>query len=322
MAVEWFDLNNRHFAVALWLVVFVIGLSLKVEVRRAILSMVRASLERTILSVLIGAIVWSALMLSVTVVVGRVLGLWSTIPVVSGLYWFCISGIPLLLTSFTDDPSAYRKRLREAFGIWAIFAAFIGVSTFSLPAEVLIVFFANLLGILYVGSLLNEDAGKSMGRLFPMVPIVFYLAIILGSVIGGKVDLFNALQSFILPVVLTATFQPYIKYVKFMERYECSGGPITRRWISSQDYGESWPFTVERVRLCHQARSVWVEKRRLLPVPSTKKYPVNGLAKPWLTRLWYQCENLDDISKTSPDGLTIGVEPIIRDGLRMGEDSS
>ena len=322
MALEWFDLNYRHFAVVLWLVVFVGGLSFKIEVRCAIFSMVRVALERTILSVLTGAIVWSALMLSATVVVGRMLGLWSTIPAFSGLYWFFVSGIPLLMTSFTDDPSAYRKRLREAFGISAIFTAFISVSIFSLPVEVCIVLFAEILGILYVGSSLNEDAGKSVRRLFPIVPIAFYLAIVLGSMVAGKVGVVNVVQSFLLPVVLTATFQPYIKFVKFMERYEYTGSPITKRWISSQDDGESWPFTVERVRLCHQASSVWVETRRLLPVPSVRRYPVSGLAKPWLTRLGYECKILEEISKTSSDGVMVSVGPIIRDGFRMGEDSS
>ena len=321
MALEWFDLNNRHIAVFLWSVVFLVGISFKKEVRRAILSMVRAALERTIISVLLGAIVWSALTLSAAVVIGRMLGLWSVIPVASGLYWFCISGIPLLATSFTNDPGTYRKRLREAFGIWAIFAAFISVSVFSLPVEVLIVFFAELLGILYVGSLVSEDAGKGVGRLFPAAPIAFYLAIVLGSMIGGKVGLINVLQSFMLPVILTATFQPYVKYVKFMERYEHRGSPITKRWISSQDYGERWPFTVERVRLCHQASSVWVERRHLFPVPSIKRYPVNGLAKPWLTRLGCECENLEEIWKPASDGLKVNIGPIIRDGLSMGEES-
>ena len=321
MTLEWFDLNDRHIAVALWLLVFVVGLSFKTEVRRAIFGIVRIALERTILSALIGATVWLAIVLSATVVVGRMLGLWPTIPAVSGLYWFFISGIPLLFTSFTDDPTAYQKRLKEAFGIWAIFTAFISVSVFSLPVEVLIVFFAELLGILYVGSLVNEDAGEGVGKLFPIVPIVFYLAIVLGSLIGGKVDVVNALQSFMLPVILTAAFQPYIKYVKFMERYEGRGGPITRRSISSEDYGGRWPFTVERVRLCHQASSVWVETRRLFPVPSTKRYPVNGLAKPWLTRLGYECEDLEGIWKPASDGSKVNIGPIILDGLSLGEDS-
>ena len=314
-------MNNRHVAVALWFVTFVVGLSIKVEVRLAILNVVRAMLGRTILSLLLQAIVWWALMLSSIVVIGRALGIWSTIPAVTGLYWFCISGIPLLMTSFTDDPRAYRKCLREAFGISAIFAAFVSVSVFSLPIEMFIVFFAELLGILYVVSLTDRGADKSVGRLFPVVPIVFYLAIVFGSVIGGKVDVINVLEAFLLPVVLTASFQPFVKYVRFMERYESRGGPTARRWISSQDYGESWPFTVERARLCHQATSVWVETRHLFPVLKIKRYPVNGTAKPWLTNLGYNCEKLEDICKPSSDVFRVNIGPIIQDGFRMGEES-
>ena len=224
MTLERFDLNYRHVAAVLWLVVLVCGLSLKIEMRRAIINMVRAMLERTLLSVLIGAIVWSVLMLSAAVVVGRLLGLWSTIPLVTGLYWFLISGIPLLMTSFTEDPVAYGKRLGEACGISAVFVAFISVSTFSLPEEVFIVLFAELLGILYAASLMSEDTGKRMRRLFPTVPILFYLVIVLGSMLAGKVSVVNVFQAFLLPVILTGTLQPYIKYVRFMERYEGRGG--------------------------------------------------------------------------------------------------
>lgn len=322
MTLGWLDLNNRHIAVALWLLVFVVVLCFKTEVRHSMFNVVRTMLGRTILSVLIEAIVWSALVLSVTVVVGRMLGLWSTIPVVTGLYWFCISGIPLLLTSFSDDTNSYRKRLWEAFGIWAIFTAFVSVSVYSLPIEVLIVFFAELLGVLYVGSLLSDDAAKGLGRLFLILLTVFCLAIVLGGVIDGKVDLVSVLESFMLPVILTVALRPYTKYVEFMERFEVRGGPINRRWIFANDYGENWPFTVGRVRLCHQASSVWVETRCLFPIPSVRRYPVNGLAKPWLTRMGYRCENLEDIWKPLSDGLKVNIGPIIQDGLRMGEGYS
>ena len=261
------------------------------------------------------------LMLSAAVVVGRLLGLWSTIPLVTGLYWFLISGIPLLMTSFTEDPVAYGKRLGEACGISAVFVAFISVSTFSLPEEVFIVLFAELLGILYAASLMSEDTGKRMRRLFPTVPMLFYLVIVLGSMLAGKVSVVNVLQAFLLPVILTGTLQPYIKYVRFMERYEGRGGPVSRRWVSSEDYGEDWPFTVGSVRLCHQASSIWVETRRLLPIPRVKRYAVNGLAKSWLTSMGCDCEDLEDIWKPTSHGSRVSIGPIIRDGFRMGEGS-
>ena len=91
-------------------------------------------------------------------------------------------------------------------------------------------------------------------------------------------------------------------------QFDLSAG---RKAVRSEDYGSSWPLTVDSATLCCKSGAVWVEV-------DGKKYGFNGLSKSILPRCGHASFNLEEIWREHPEGMwKVDISPLIRDGLAL-----
>ncbi len=318
--MEWYDLNNRHIASVLWLIILVATGAFNKNIRQSAIGLIGAALERRVLSLLIEMLFYCAVVLACVVVLGKWLGLWNTLPLVAAIFWFGLSGISLIGLIFSSKPGIYWKKVRDTLGLPAIAIALLDVSVFSFLFEFLLFIpLSTLLTCMLVVAQTKNDTHQGVKILLSILSLSFHISVIVFSLVTGKITLVSVIQAFILPTALTVGVFPYLWYVRFIERFHISSRSVRCRKITSTEFGDGWPFTVDTLRLCYVAGAIWVEKWKVFPLPHKKRYPVNGIAPGWLATRGYKYGDLSEIWRQLPDGSRVNIYYIIQKGLAMGQ---
>ena len=96
--LEWHDLNARHEATLLWLAaMLIIGIAGSAEARRSVCDLLKMLLEPTISLLIVGLLANVIFLTFIAAIVGREVGLWETLPVVTAIVWALTTGFSLLL---------------------------------------------------------------------------------------------------------------------------------------------------------------------------------------------------------------------------------
>ena len=100
MMLEWHDLNARHAASFLWVTVTIIFVARSADGRRSVyelLKTLQATLLKPAISLLmVGLLANVAFLTIIAVIVGRKVGMWETLPVVTTIVWAFTTGFSLL----------------------------------------------------------------------------------------------------------------------------------------------------------------------------------------------------------------------------------
>ena len=188
-------------------------------------------------------------------------------------------------------------------GLPAVAVALLEVSVFSFLLEFLLFIpVSTLLVCLLVVARTKDDTYQGTRNLLTVLSLGFHVSVVVFSIATGRITVVSVLQAFILPVALTVGVLLYLRYVRFMERFDSSAGSVCCRKITSTEFGDDWPFTVGTVQLCYQAEAVWVKKWKFFPLPHKRVYPLNGNADVWLATRGYKCRDLYEVWKELPDG--------------------
>ena len=297
--LEWHDLNARHEATLLWLAaMLIIGIAGSAEARRSVCDLLKMLLEPTISLLIVGLLANVIFLTFIAAIVGREVGLWETLPVVTAIVWALTTGFSLLLHlgelhlgELLEGDNAFRSRVFRILGPSTVVAEIVGVSVLAFWWELL------LIPILFVLVIAVYANGSTV---LTIVSSALLMAYAVGLISGVIIDLVNdpgtwrsVTQAILLPIALTVGTLPYIQLLVLVERFRFSRGAKCKM-VTSSEYGKDWPLIVDSARLCCRFRAVWVEV-------NGKKYGVNGTAMSLLKKYGYACPELNDIWRDHPD---------------------
>ena len=292
--LEWHDLNARHEATIHWLsAMLVIAAASSPDVRRSAYDLLRMLLQPAISLLIVGLLANVAILTTITVVVGRKVGLWETLPIVTAIVWAFTAGFSLLLDlgDLLKGDNAFGKRVVRLLGPSTVVAEIVGVSILAFWLELLLV---PVLAVLAFVVYANRNTGATV--ISSALLFVYAGGLIFGVIadfVGDSGTWRSPTQAVLLPIVLTVGTLPYIQLLVLVERLRFRRGAKCKR-VRSSEYGQERPLTVDSAKLCCRFRAVWVEV-------NGKKYGVNGTASPILQKYGYASRELKDIWKDHPD---------------------
>ena len=221
--------NNREIAIGIWLLVFA---AFAISIRT-----VRASLP-SLWNTLFCSQILVPLFLMITYIAIVVLilseaGIWSTIQLKNTIFWtFSVAILSMFrIPHITEDENYFRGAIRDNFKFIAVFEFVVAFYTFSILVEMVIVPAVTLLVTLQAFSE-TERRYKQVARLLANFLTIFGLCLILyaGYMLATAPSSFfhaDTLSNFILPIVLTILFLPFLFSLTLYAHYEALFTRIT-----------------------------------------------------------------------------------------------
>ncbi len=310
--LEWHDLNARHEATFLWIAVVLLFVTVaSSQIRNSIWDIFESMLEPYIWLPLVGLFANVAALSTLVVILGRGVGLWETLPIVTAIIWTLTTGFSLLLHigDFFDNRITFRTKAIQVVVPSTIITEIVSVAIFQLWLEIILL---PALFVLTLAMYSKRETGS------PIVLTIMLLMYPLGLVSLLIMDFIDdpetwrpVIQAVVFPIVLTMGALVYFSLLLQIERLRFSIG-AKRRKITASQYGSEWPLTVDSAKLCCRHNAVWVEVRG-------KKYGINGTSKSLLEKRGHQCSDIQEIWKDHPevDGLKVNIGRLIQDGLAL-----
>ena len=214
--------NNREVAIGIWLLAFA---AFAVSIRS-----VRASLP-SLWNTLFCPQILVPLFLMFTYIAFVVLilfeaGIWNTIQLKNTIFWtFSVAILSMFrIPKITEDDNYFRGAIKDNFKLIAVFEFVIAFYAFSLLVELVIVPAITLLVTLQAFSE-TERRYKQVSQLLANILTAFGLGLILyaGYMLATAPSSFfhaGTLSDFVLPIVLTILFLPFLLVLTLYVHYE------------------------------------------------------------------------------------------------------
>ena len=327
--LEWHDLNARHEAALFWIGLFLLfAIAKSAGVRQSTRGLLRSFLAPLVSGLIIILVIVSALSATLAVLLGRAIGLFEVLPIVTVTIWCITSGFSML---FHLGESRRRNNSlgSSAFKIlWpsTIIAALANVTIWSLWIEIVMVPFITLFALIPIANSSRANARPAVIFSEALLSVYGFLLLAVAIVeVVQEPDTWRTLgQTIVLPAWLTLTALPYIKGILVAERIRFRLGAKCKA-IGREEYGPDWPLSVDSAKLCCKHNAVWVEI-------GNRKYGINGTSHAVLKRFGFTIHELGDLWRDDPRwqdirdavGVDESVEPwkvslhrLIHDGLDL-----
>ena len=314
--IEWYDLNARHQAALLWSLIALLLLLVRfANVRASFRGLLLSLFKPVIILSIAGLFLITAAATVSAVYVGRALGAFETLPVVTTIIWSCTSGLSLMVAKISSEggeksiPGALMKVLAPA----TILSILLSLSVMSIWWEIATSPFVTAFGVIAVVSSLEGEHSRA-ARFVNFSFLIWTLAMVLRTahLLASNANAWVSLaESLTYPLWLTVAALPYILAVAQYDRLRFILGCPSKR-ITAEEYGNRWPLTVDEARLYCRHNAVWLKVNR-------RKYSLNGLSYSLLRRHGCTVHELEDIWRPNPEseGLRVNIGPLIDDGLKL-----
>ena len=296
---DWYDLNARHVASFAWLSLFLLFFVAKFpDVRRALGGVLTSALSKQLLPVFSGLLVVAGVGTFFAVVLGTWASYWVALPVVTAVVWTAGSGVGLLTNydGFLRKEETFAKTARRIVVPPAVVAALVGASTLSFTLEMILVPVVAVIGLLHTCS--RSDQQYRPAETFTAVLLSLYvlglIALLVRDAVADIDNLKLASHAVLVPVWLTLWVVPYLRMIIVVDQVKFLLS-AKRKAIRKSEYGDKWPLTVDKARLCCKSSAVWVEV-------GTKRYSLNGTSRTILPRYGLKVLDLEDIWREDPAG--------------------
>lgn len=219
------ELSSREWAYLVWAVAF-IGYALvkdkKKHLAEGIKNILRAFFAPKIVIVLACASIW----ITFCVCVLHYIGAWETSNIKTTFLWAVTFAFVTLfdIGRISEDEIYFRKTVRDTLGAMAAITFIAEAYSFSFAAELIsIPFLAVITGIHVLSERKPEDARvhKLAGAILAVIGVVY---IGYGLYMAGKdfqaFATWNTLREFIIPIILSLLFLPYLYVVSVIVWYE------------------------------------------------------------------------------------------------------
>ncbi len=214
--------NNREIATAFWLLVFLVLVLSKAEIRKSFASILRLFFSFKILVSVALMVFYTAL----AVILLAAINLWNVSLLKDTIVWFCVIAMAMMMRFVTSDKleNIFQKILVDSIKIVIILEFLANTYTFSLPAELAIVPVLTLIAAL--DAFASSDKQYSMvAKLAKRVQIVIgflILAIVLRRAISDMHNLqtLDTVRSIALVPLLSLMFSPFLYVMILASKYE------------------------------------------------------------------------------------------------------
>ena len=313
--LDWYDLNARHVAIALWVTAFLAFVLVKsAPFRESSAGVLRSLNNPLILPVVTGLVSTVCIATATMVIVKRLVGWEEPVPIVTITIWYLTSGLSLLLRydRFLQEQAEFWRHAKALFGPSAAVTAFVDFSILPFWWELVLFPVVTFMVLVHgVGpSIEGSRPAVILARFLLLAYLAALITLALKDLVTTPTKLEGLVQVFLLPVFLTSGALPYMKGVILIDRcrFEITSA---RKTVSAGKYGSDWPLTVEAAKLCRNLHAVWVEV-------DGKKYALNGTARGVLTGRGLSCRDLEPIWKAHPGGVgKVNISRLIQDGLAL-----
>jgi len=264
-----FSFNNREIAFGIIIFIFLIWILQKKNIRIELIKLLHCLINKYFIRIYFEILIYSCFM----VVVLYKMGLWSFNYTKDVLLWILFSALYLSfkVADTKDDKKIFRNIMKDTVG-FAVFVEFLlNVYTFSIIAEVLLIVFISIVSMMiaYTEVFSSKDPGGRVNKLMYGINVYIGLNILLfltSRILTQSEDLINinTLKSFILPIILTVMFIPYLNYLLLWTTYKNVPVPI---WLSKSKHKQLLLYFKFRMYLkCKLSR------KKVADLIKTKKY--------------------------------------------------
>ena len=262
------------------------------EVRRSAYQLVRTAVSPFVWLSILGLMMNAAVFATGIVLLGRMIGLWDTLPIVAATVWSFTSGLSLLMNveGFFKNDGEFRSKALSMLAPATITAEVMGNAIFPLYVEIVLI---PLIVFFTFGAYVREDPKENRvyQALLGILGLVLLVRLIIGLVLEpGSWEM--VVQSLIFPMIMTVGAFPYLRSLILFERCRFLIG-VKSKLVVATEYGDDWPLTVPKAKLCCKHGAVWVEV-------DGKRYGLNGWATPLLQQRGVSILELEPIWRDHP----------------------
>jgi hypothetical protein len=215
-------LDNREISVVLWLTIFLVWAFSKEEVRKASVGVAKAALAWKIVL----CISMMAVYVAMVVLALYSVGLWNTGNLKVTFLWSLTAALAMVFDvgSIADDERYFQKAVRDGFKISVVLEFIINFYVLSLPLELLLVPTATILSCMLVIAE-PDDSFKPVRAILNAILVLLGLGLLAyaGHRIYTDFQSFAQLATlteFLLPILLTASFLPFLYLLVIAVSYE------------------------------------------------------------------------------------------------------
>ncbi len=215
-------ITNRDIATIVWLVVLLIFVSIKADVRASFSSVARAFFKVKIVVPLILFVGW----LAAWVWLAAEVGLWERNLLKDTVIWFVVTGLVLLVNAnrAAEDDRYVRDTIRSTLEASAILSFFLNIVTFSLVVELVLLPVMAVLVAAPIMAERDEQLARSK-RLFEWLLAGMVAALVMLTAVEiyrqrHELDLGTLWRSFAMTVWLPVAALPFVYVFAFIASYE------------------------------------------------------------------------------------------------------
>lgn len=221
-------LDNREISVVVWLAIFFAWAFSKEEVRKASVGVVKAALAWKIVL----CVFMMAAYVAMVVLTLRSVGLWNTVNLKATVIWG-LTAAPAMafdVGSITEDARYFQKAVRDGFKISVLLEFIINLYVLSLPLELLLVPTIVILACMLVITE-SKDGLESIRVFLNTVLALIGLGLLAYATHRVYADFqffarLPTLTEFLLPILLTALFLPFLYIFATIVSYETLFGRL------------------------------------------------------------------------------------------------
>jgi len=205
------QLSNRELASAIWIVAFVLWAVCSRKTRTSAFDLLRAFFAWKLTVGYLAMLSYIAMVLFVF----RALGVWQSTPIATILLWFvCVAFGMLFRCESAKEPSYFRNSVRENLRLTVLVEFIVNSYVLSLWMELLVVPLFVVIGVML--ALCERDSSNEIVRVFLnrlMSAVGLAIATYAMYMVAVDFDQFAAianLENFLLPILLTLAFLPFV----------------------------------------------------------------------------------------------------------------
>lgn len=219
-----FSLNNRELALVILFVIFIMWVLSQTEIRSSLTGLIKALFNKYFNRVYVEILIYTLFVIHML----YRFGLWKFIYMKDTIIWIVLSATYLSFkVADNTNPKLLSEIMKDTFSIVVLFEFLLNIYTFSLIIELFVISLLFFIGIMiaFTEVFPEKDKGGKVKRLFNILQmyigfniIVFLVREIIVN--PNKLFQFEQLRAFILPIVLTISFIPYLIYLITWTTYD------------------------------------------------------------------------------------------------------
>ncbi|MFK0003367.1 hypothetical protein [Paenarthrobacter sp. NPDC090522] len=216
------EVNNREWALAIWLGLFILAVLLVPASRRSVPDIFRAFFNHRILVPFMLLVLYTGGV--ITAIIG--VGVWDPKLITPTIVWFLTTAVVnfFRLPQAMKEAGYFRKLALGALAAPVVVQSVVDLYPFPLLGEVFLQGGFILLGILLAVARTKPEYGP-VGKLLDVLIGLLVLLVVVRSAVEitaqwSKIDFLGELRKFLLPIGMTAVFLPFMYSLTLYAAYE------------------------------------------------------------------------------------------------------